>query len=631
MVDHFDIAGVPIGYSRRPWIIAEMSANHGGDLQRALAIVDAAADAGATALKLQTYTPDTLTLDSHKKGFVIKSSSLWQNRSLYDLYQEAQTPWKWHQILFDHCKKRGIIGFSSPFDESAVEFLESCHVPCYKIASLEILDHGLLRAVAKTGKPVFMSIGAAYLYEVEEAFQLLVKNGSGPIVLLKCTSAYPAPYKEANLKTLTHLAAHFNCLVGLSDHTLGITTSIAAIALGAVVIEKHFTLNRADGGVDSAFSLEPHELKMLVEESALAWQALGKVHYGVSSSEKLSHTLRRSLYVAKDVNSGDLITRENVRSIRPGLGLAPRYLDDIIGKKFKIDLAKATAMSLDYCEGFEPRFEAKGLSKSARIVAIVQARTGSSRLPGKVLLNLGSRRMIDWVLDRVSKAELLDEVVLATTDEPSDDILEKIAQDKGLRAIRGSKNDLLSRYLQAAKLSEADLIVRITSDCPLVDPSLIDSFVRTYLECKRPCHLLSNALLRTYPRGLDVEVVSRDVLEDLQKQNLSSFEKEHATLGIYKRPYRYLIETMQSKEDLSYFRFTVDTALDFGYMDRLIRGCEDQLTSLLNVKSKGISCSTNWQKEGWQKGPWIKPVFVLLDQNPHWSHLNAFEQQKPLF
>jgi len=335
-----------IGLDHPPFVIAEMSGNHKGSLERALAIVDAVADAGAQALKLQTYTADTMTLDLAEREFLIDDpQSLWAGRSLYDLYREAHTPWDWHAPIFERARQRGLVAFSTPFDATAVDFLESLDVPCYKIASFENVDLPLIRRVAATGKPLIVSTGLATLEEIADAVAAARDAGCRDLVLLKCTSAYPASPADSHLRTIPHLRAAFDCEVGLSDHTLGNGAALAAIALGATVIEKHVTLRRADGGVDSAFSLEPQELKQLVEDSERARLALGSVHYGPSANEVGSLRFRRSLYVVRDVRRGEELTRENVRAIRPGLGLPPKHLERVLGRRASRDIAAGTALA----------------------------------------------------------------------------------------------------------------------------------------------------------------------------------------------------------------------------------------------------------------------------------------------
>lgn len=335
-----------IGRSEKPFIIAEMSGNHNHSLERALKIVDLAAEAGADAVKLQTYTPDTMTLDIHTGEFFIESdTNLWKGQSLYNLYKEAYTPWEWHEAIFNRCKEHGMLGFSSPFDETAVDFLETLDVPAYKIASFENVDIPLIKKVAATGKPIIISTGMASIAELDEAVQAVRSQGNDQLVLLKCTSTYPASPKNSNLATIPHMRELFDLEVGLSDHTMGVGTSIAAVTLGATVIEKHFTISRAEGGVDAAFSMEPHELKLLVEETERAWDSLGTVTYGPTNAEKPSLEHRRSLYFGVDLKVGDVLTKENVRVIRPGHGLAPKYLELVIGKTIKEDVVKGTRLS----------------------------------------------------------------------------------------------------------------------------------------------------------------------------------------------------------------------------------------------------------------------------------------------
>jgi len=333
---------------RKPFIIAEMSGNHNQSLERALAIVDAAADTGVDALKLQTYTADTMTIDKRDGEFFIADpNSLWQGESLYELYQKAYTPWEWHAPIFERCREKGIICFSTPFDATAVDFLEELGNPIYKIASFENGDIPLIKKIAKTKKPIIASTGMASLGELDELVQTARENGCNDITLLKCTSSYPASPEGTNLVTIPHLKQLFNCEVGLSDHTLGIGAAVASIALGASVIEKHFTLCRADGGVDAAFSLEPQEMAQLVRECRTAWVALGEVYYGVTEQEKKSLQFRRSLYIVEDMKAGDVIEEKDIKSIRPGLGLSPKYYDVLLGKKVCTDVNRGTAVSWD--------------------------------------------------------------------------------------------------------------------------------------------------------------------------------------------------------------------------------------------------------------------------------------------
>lgn len=334
--------------NNKPFIIAEMSGNHNQSLDRALKIVEAAAKTGVDAVKLQTYTADTITIDKDTGEFYIADpNSLWKGESLYHLYEKAYTPWEWQEKLFHRCKELGLICFSTPFDFSSVDFLESLNNPIYKIASFENIDLPLIKKVASTGKPMIVSTGMATVAELDEMVQTARKNGCKDLTLLKCTSSYPATPKGTNLRTIPHLKELFKCNVGLSDHTLGVGVAVASIAMGASVIEKHFTLSRSDGGVDSAFSIEPDEMALLVRECNAAWEAMGEVSYGVTEQEKEELPFRRSLYIVEDMKAGDVITAHNMRSIRPGLGLSPKYYETLIGKKVSVDVPKGTAVSWD--------------------------------------------------------------------------------------------------------------------------------------------------------------------------------------------------------------------------------------------------------------------------------------------
>jgi len=334
-----------IGRNNSPFIIAEMSGNHNKSLDRALKIVDEAARSGAHAIKLQTYTADTMTINISDGDFFINDeSSLWNNKSLYDLYKQAYTPWEWHMPIMQRASDLGMVCFSSPFDESAVDFLEELNVPAYKIASFENNHIPLIKKVASTGKTLIISTGMTTISELDEAVTAARESGCKDLILLKCTSSYPATPEDSNILTIPHMRELFGCEVGLSDHTMGIGTSIAAVAHGATVIEKHFTLARSDGGVDSVFSLEPDELKSLVIETKRAWQSIGSVAYGGTDSEKKSKIFRRSLYVVENMKVGDVFTEKNIRIIRPGLGLSPKYYGNFLGKKASKDIKKGTAI-----------------------------------------------------------------------------------------------------------------------------------------------------------------------------------------------------------------------------------------------------------------------------------------------
>ncbi|MCX6295698.1 MAG: pseudaminic acid synthase [Bacteroidetes bacterium] len=340
------IGNFTIGPDHKPFIIAEMSGNHNQSLERALELVDAAAEAGAHALKLQTYTADTITM---KGAYTINDkNSLWNGKELHELYNLAHTPWDWHKAIFDRAKEKGMEAFSSPFDETAVDFLESLNVPAYKIASFENTHHPLLKKVAATGKPVIVSTGVTSRKDVDEAVAVLRKAGCKDIILLKCTSTYPATPENTNLVTIPDFINTYDCIVGLSDHTMGVGTSVAAVALGARVIEKHFTLRRADGGVDSAFSLEPEELKLLVVETERAFLSLGKIQTEILPAEEKSLQFKRSIYVSKDISSGEILSAENLKIIRPANGLAPKHWDEVAGKKAKKDIKAGTPLNWDH-------------------------------------------------------------------------------------------------------------------------------------------------------------------------------------------------------------------------------------------------------------------------------------------
>jgi pseudaminic acid synthase len=343
MSSNFHIGDRPVGPGHRPYIIAEMSGNHNQSIDRAFEIVDAAAASGADAIKLQTYTADTMTLNLNTPGFVIEDpKSLWNGRQLYELYQEAHTPWDWHKPIMDRAATHGMHCFSSPFDATAVDFLESLNVPAYKIASFEMTDIPLIQKVAATGKPMIISTGMASVSEIGESVAAARAGGAMDIILLKCTSTYPATPENSNLATIANIRETFGCAVGLSDHTMGVGVSVASVAMGACLIEKHFTLARADGGVDSAFSMEPHELQQLRVECDRAWQSVGQITYGGTQAEEASKQFRRSLYIAQDMKVGDVLTSENLRAVRPGFGLPPRFLNTLMGKSVARNLSAGT-------------------------------------------------------------------------------------------------------------------------------------------------------------------------------------------------------------------------------------------------------------------------------------------------
>ena len=351
MKPFIEISSKRIGSGYPTYIIAEMSANHNQDFDQAVKIIEAAKEAGADAIKLQTYTPDTLTIDCDNEYFCIGKGTIWEGRNLYDLYGEAYTPWDWQPRLKEMAVDLGLDLFSTPFDHTAVDFLEQMDVPAYKIASFEIVDLPLIRRIAQTGKPIIMSTGMATLAETDEAVRMAREAGATQIALLKCTSAYPAPPEEMNLRAIPHLAQAFDVPVGLSDHTLGIAVPVAAVALGACIVEKHFTLSRDVPGPDSAFSLEPQEFREMVEAVRVAEQAVGTVRYDVTEREQASRVFRRSLFVVQDIKAGEVFTEENVHSIRPGYGLHTRYLDNVLGRRAARDIQRGTPLSWDLVAG----------------------------------------------------------------------------------------------------------------------------------------------------------------------------------------------------------------------------------------------------------------------------------------
>ena len=336
---------------QKPFIVAEMSGNHNQSLERAIKIVEAAKEAGVDAVKLQTYTADTMTIDKSDGEFFINDKNiLWYGQSLYELYQKAYTPWEWQEKIFARCRELGLICFSTPFDATAVDFLENLNTPCYKIASFENIDLPLIKKVAQTSKPIIASTGMASVAEIAELADTARENGCNDLTLLKCTSTYPATPKNTNLKTIPHIRKLFNCNVGLSDHTLGIGVAVAGVAFGATVIEKHFTLSRADGGINAAFSMEPQEMRQLVRECNEAWEAVGEVCYELTEEEKASCAYRRSLYIVEDLKKGDALTEENIRIIRPSYGLPPKYYDVLLGKKVICDVKRGTALTWNIIE-----------------------------------------------------------------------------------------------------------------------------------------------------------------------------------------------------------------------------------------------------------------------------------------
>lgn len=346
MSKFIQIDGRMIGHQYSPYIIAEMSANHNGSIENAMKLIEIAKKTGADAVKMQTYRPDTITIDCDNDDFQIKGG-LWDGQTLYELYQSAYTPWEWHKPLFNYARKLGITIFSSPFDNTAVDLLEDLNAPAYKIASFEAIDLPLIRYVAKTGKPMIISTGMANIEEINEAVEAARQGGCNSLAILHCVSGYPALASEYNLKTIPDMISRFGLVTGLSDHTLDNTTAIASIALGASIVEKHFTLSRKGGGPDDSFSLEPQELANLCVGCKTAWSAMGSINYAEKGSEAGSIKHRRSLYFVRDLKSGDIVTPENVKSIRPGMGLAPKHYDSVLGKKVLLDVVRGTPVNWD--------------------------------------------------------------------------------------------------------------------------------------------------------------------------------------------------------------------------------------------------------------------------------------------
>jgi pseudaminic acid synthase len=347
-MEPFNIGKYSITQGGKPFIVAELSGNHNQSIDRAFELIDLAVEAGAHSIKLQTYTADSLTIDHHGPGFVVHSKQgIWDNKKLYDLYKTASTPYEWHGKIFEYCAKKEILCFSTPFDEAAVDFLEQFDPPCHKVASFENNHYPLIEKIAHTGKPMIISLGLSSLKEIEELNQFLIEKKVKNYILLKCCSTYPADPRYINLSTIPYLHNHLNVNVGLSDHTMGIGVAVASVAMGAQVIEKHFTDSRAKGGVDSSFSLEPHELKALVSETAMAWQGVGSVNFDLSEEEQKSLAYKRSIYVVQDIKQGEILTRKNLRVIRPSFGLAPKHFSEVIGKKAARDLTFGDPLSWD--------------------------------------------------------------------------------------------------------------------------------------------------------------------------------------------------------------------------------------------------------------------------------------------
>lgn len=610
------IAGRRVASECPPFLVAELSGNHQGHLERALALVDAAAAAGADAVKFQTYTADTLTLDHDGPGFRLEAG-LWAGRTLYDLYHEAHTPWVWLPALFAQARARGLIAFSSPFDARAVAELERLEAPAFKIASFELVDLPLIRRAAASGRPVLLSTGLATVDEITEAVETVQAQGA-PVIILHCVSGYPTPAGDAHLRTIADLAARFACPVGLSDHSSGIAIPVAAVALGATVIEKHLTLSRTEGGVDAAFSLEPAEFRTMAEACRRAWQALGTVTYGPKPSEGEGRAFRRSLYAVADIPAGAALTAETIRSIRPGRGLPPKYLPDLlVGGRARGAIPRGTPLSWEMVEpGSEirergagggvrgPEEKAVPVSRP-RTVIITQARTGSQRLPGKVLLEAAGQPLLTHHLCRLQRCTEADAVVVATTTRPEDDPVAALAASLGVGVFRGDEADVLSRYAGAAAAWSAEIVVRVTSDCPLIDPALIDATVRFF---RRETPPLDYAVLdgRAYPRGLDHEVMTRAALVEAAAVATSPVEREHVTPYIYRHPERFRLGVWRDPAHTTPIagRWCVDEVADYELVRRLL----EQVTPA----------------SGWQE------ICKVLDVHPDWADLNRAVVQKTL-
>ncbi len=606
------IANRTLGSGQPVYLVAELSANHNGHLDRALALIRAAREAGADAVKIQTYTADTITLKASGECFTVAGGTPWDGRTLHDLYQEAATPWEWYPDLAAEAAAQGLALFSSPFDATAIDFLEMQGVPAYKLASFELVDLPLIRRIAATGKPMMLSTGMATLGEIEEAVLTARAAGAAEILLLKCTSAYPAPPAEIHLRTLPHLAQAFDVPVGLSDHTLSTAVPIAAVALGACLIEKHLTLLRAEGGVDAAFSLEPVEFRAMAEAIRTTEQALGTVRYARTASEERNRVFRRSLFVVQSVRTGEPFTTDNVRSIRPSHGLHTRYLEDILGHTAAQNIAPGTPLAWSLVGN--PHSPDRDTSP-LRVVGVVQARLGSTRLPGKVLADLEGRPMIQHILDRVSLARWVHVTVIATTVDPSDDPLEAYAKRAGIGCYRGPVDDLATRLRNAAHAFGGDILVRVWGDCPCVDPVLIDEALeRLFAE---NLAYISNSIAagRTYPYGLDFEIYRVALLDRLCADTNDPFYREFPFEWVTAHRNELRMGTLRLEEDWSHLYLTVDYPEDLA----LVRSVYDALYRPNHAF--GWRETVDWLLE---RPDWIQTV-ANLRRNPEY-HQKATER-----
>jgi len=597
LITPIEIKGRKIGPGYPVYIVAEMSANHNHDFDQAIKILKMAKEIGADAVKLQTYTPDTITIRSDKKHFRVGEGTLWQGKYLYDLYGEAYTPWEWQEKLIKVGEEIGLHVFSSPFDSTAVQFLEKIQVPCYKIASFEIVDIPLIKDVASKGKPVIMSTGMATLAEIDEAVKAVRSTGNEQLALLKCTSAYPAPPEEMNLKSIPHLQKTFGLPVGLSDHTMGYAVSVAAVALGASILEKHFTLSRAHPGPDSAFSLEPDEFKAMIQAIRTTEKALGSIRYGTNLREAPSRVFRRSLFAVKDIKAGEKLSDQNIKSIRPGYGLHPRHFSELIGKTATEDIYRGTPLEKTLFSG--------GTLNYVKTVIIIQARMQSTRLPGKVLQPILDRPMLELMIERLQQVKGADEIVIATTEDPSCDVIEALAKRLNVGCFRGSEEDVLDRVLKAAHHYQADLIVETTGDCPVIDPETIDKVIKTFRSHR--VDYCSNILKRTYPRGMDVQVFPTAVLEKVAGLTNDPVDHEHVSIYIYEHPEIFRLMNIESglSEEQTSVRLTVDTPEDFA----LIKTIYEKLYPLKSDFN-------------------LKDILALLKDMPDLANMNRHIHQK---
>lgn len=567
----FAIAGRALGPEHPPYVIAAMSANHLGRRERALAILEAAAAAGSDAVTLQTYTADAMTLPSAGPGFSIDRSP---GRTLYDLYAEAQTPWAWHAELFERARALRLAILGSVADPAGLARLRSLDAPAYRIASCELGDHELVAACAATGRPLLLSTGMAGLDEIEEALAVARAAGDGGLALLHCVSGHPTPVAEANLRRLGMLARHFGVLLGSSDHSAGSAVAVAAVALGARIVEKHVTLARADGGPDAEFALEPHELAAVVSGCRTAFHALGTGAPGLAPSERANVSLRRSLYVVEDVPAGAPLTRANVRAIRPGYGLPPRELPRVLGRRTRVSLARGTPLRFDHLAGEQPvasNQPSPALRSAARLpshrrvraAAVIQARLGSARLTDRELLPLAGAPVLSHLIERARRIPGVDVVCVAA---PAGDAHQRIAdlvrKHEGVLLVRGPEDDVLRRFLLALDATDADLVLRIRADRPLLDPAIAGA-VLALLRSARTC-LAATAPESGYPLGYDVEAIEARALRSADAEARGSDERERVTPFLWRRPERFPAVTLDRAPSLRHWRLALDTPDDYG-------------------------------------------------------------------